>query len=73
MWTACQSRLPGKDEETYLAVAGEESTIGTSDGSTTDLGSSLPDDLGEMSETHWLAIYGSLKNTGVIVVVVFSS
>ena len=59
------------DEGAYLAVAGKESSVGTGNSSTTDLGSCLPYDLGEVPKTHWLAINGSLENTGFGVVVVF--
>jgi hypothetical protein len=47
------------DEGAYLAVAGKESSVGAGNSSTTDLGSSLPNDLGEVSKTHWLAVNGS--------------
>ena len=58
-------------KKSYFAVAGEEGSVGTRNSSTTDLGGSLPYDLGEVSETHWFTVNGSLENTRCIEVIVF--
>jgi hypothetical protein len=58
---------------TYLSETGKESSISAGDGCTTNLGSSLPNNLGKVSRAVALAIDRGFQNTGLAVIVVFYS